>query len=325
MNGGSAWRSQSQMTFDRLGPSQYEPPARGRGSEGDINNDYTAQELWLASQGTNLGGVGSLGLGFPETPFSSGGRGRDTASRGLETPGGPYSSARRQAGAYDTDNGGPGSVSAPLSPHRLYAQLEMGKGPAKVPTGWPTYDPRQNVSGAPMPVGGGAGSASGYRSVSRTTGGLHAPTGPGGSSSISPRANANGSSSTKPLDPPSPLPSFQPFSPPLPNSTLRHINGEPGATTFISPSTLLSPPQDLATLPPLASVDNLANTFGRLGVQPPGEGAENDAKDHGLSNRKPSGGAGVSASGTRDGGRKVSSTSRGGLGSAQLSPRQKPQ
>jgi terminal uridylyltransferase len=258
---GSAWRSQSQMPFDRVGPSQFDAPIRGRGS--DSGADISAQELWLASQGSNLGGVGSLGLGFPETPYSAGGRGRDTASRGLETPGGPYRSSggggggRRAPSAYDADNGGSGSVSAPLSPHRLYAQLEMGKGPAGTPSGWPSFDPRQLPSGAPMPVGGGTGAAPGYRSVSRS----------------------NVAATTKTAEPSVQLPSFQPFSPPLLNSTLRHIHGEPSATAFISPSTLLSPPSQAAGLPPAGGMDRLARAFDQLGVEGPGFGAENDGKE----------------------------------------------
>jgi hypothetical protein len=72
--------------------------------------------------------------------------------------------------------------------------------------------------------------------------------------------------------------SFQPFSPAIPSgnpSKLRHMNAEANSTTsFISPSTLLSPQPASATLP--NQVDNLASDFGKMGVAPPGRGIEND-------------------------------------------------
>jgi terminal uridylyltransferase len=70
-------------------------------------------------------------------------------------------------------------------------------------------------------------------------------------------------------DPPSPLPPFAPFSPPTVPSILRPLNGEPAS--YISPSTLLSP----ASQPQmLGGVDGLAASFGKMGVSPPGQGAE---------------------------------------------------
>lgn len=271
--GGAAWRSLSQVPFDRLAPPNYESGRRGRQSEGSTmdSQDLSAQEMWLASQGSNLGNVGSLGLGFPEAFDMQGGRGRDTSARGLETPGGPYRSSRRSVSNYDHDNPGSGSISAPLSPHRLYAQLEMGKGPA---AGWPAYDPRQHVSpgvplqtGGPSTYGNRSGSNSGAQKSSARSGMLPSPSSNGGTS--------------KGLDQPSPLPSFQPFSPPMPHSKLRQLNGEATATSFISPSTLLSPPQGQASLPG-PSVDSLASDFGRMGVAPPGAGVENDQKSKGT-------------------------------------------
>lgn len=262
----AAWRSQSQVPFDRLAPPQYETGGRrGRQSEGSVadQQDLSAQELWLASQGSNLGNVGSLGLGFPDSLDAQGGRGRDTSARGLEAPSGPFLT-RRSASNYDHENPGSGSISAPLSPHRLYAQLEMGKGPS---AGWPAYDPRQHASpGVPMASGGPSsyanrpGSASGQKR-----------------SGMPPTSSSNGAAKGT-MDGKTPL-AFQPFSPPMPHSKLRQLNGEATASSFISPSTLLSPPQGPASLP--QGVDSLINDFGRMGVAPPGAGAENDQKEKG--------------------------------------------
>lgn len=246
------------------------------------SQDLTAQDLWLASQGNNLGNIGSLGLGFPESFDAPGGRGRDTSARGLETPGGPFRSSRRSTNNYDHENPGSGSISAPLSPHRLYAQLEMGKGPA---AGWPAYDPRQQVSaGVPLLPAGGP-STYGSRSGSSSGTGVGAgaagqkPAIRGGSTLPPPpsASNGGGSSTTSGSEKHSLFPSFQPFSPPMPHSKLRHLNGEATASSFISPSTLLSPPQAAATLPP-QGVDSLIGDFGRMGVAPPGAGAENDQR-----------------------------------------------
>jgi terminal uridylyltransferase len=226
----SPWRSHSQAPFDRLGATPHidSPTRRGRTSEGNIESpsEYTAQDLWLSSQGSNLGGFGSGSYGF-ETPGS---RGRDTSSRGLETPGGlPRAGgsglgsvggvpSRRSASAFE--NGGSGSISAPLSPHRLYAQLEMGKGPTPSQPNWPTYDPRMHATPG-LAVGAS-------HRVSKTD-----------------------------------LPVFAPFSPPNQRSTLKPLNGE---MTFISPSTLLSPDQEDVGLP-AGGVEGLAESFGKMGVE----------------------------------------------------------
>ncbi len=229
---------------------------RGRQSEGDVP-DYSAQELWLASQGANLGGVGGLGLGFTEYGFDpNGARGRDTATRGLEIPG-SYRESRRSASVYE---GGSGSISAPLSPHRLYAQLELGKGPQN----WPAYDPRLHASPG-MPVDRVSG-PSNYR-----TGTNNALRGASRSGSLIP---TNGSHLAD-IEPPSPLPAFAPFSPPNPiPSTLQPLNVE--SANYISPSTLLSPAPEPQSLPKSA-VNSLAQSFDRMGVSPPGKGAENPA------------------------------------------------
>lgn len=282
--GGAAWRSHSQVPFDRLAPPSFEGGRRGRQSEGSVmdSQDLSAQEMWLASQGSNLGNLGSLGLGFPESLDMQGGRGRDTSARGLETPGGPYRSSGRSVSNYDHDNPGSGSISAPLSPHRLYAQLEMGKGPAAA---WPAYDPRQHVSaGIPLPAGGP--STYGNRSGS-TSAAVPKPNARSGMLP-SPSLSSNGTASAKGMDQPTALPAFQPFSPPMPHSKLRQLNGEATATSFISPSTLLSPPQAQASLPGL-NVESLASDFGRMGVAPPGAGVENDQKVKGNEGVKASG------------------------------------
>jgi len=264
----AAWRSHSQAApFDRLGPpGPLEGGSRGRQSEGDVS-EYSAQDLWLSSQGSNLGGVGSLGLqGFEPVASGSGSasgatnsnRGRDTQARGLETPGAGYRGARRAVSAYD-DGAGSGSISAPLSPHRLYAQLEMGKGPQIPQSNWPSsmmnYDPRQH-STAGMPV-----SSASQRGQPR-------------SASLVPGGRSIGEE----RDIPSSLPTFAPFSPAAPTSSLKPLNGEPAA--YISPSTLLSPPSQIAALPPAnaeSAIDSLATNFNQLGVSPPGVGAENPA------------------------------------------------
>lgn len=150
-------------------------------------------------------------------------------------------------------------MSAPLSPLRLYAQLEMGKGPQAGQPNWPTYDPRLHVSPG-MPVDRMTGPSS-YR--------------------VSNASNASRSNGVRPgggpvseHEPPSPLPVFAPFSPPAVPSLLRPSNGE--ARSYISPSTLLSPEGRQTDLPvAAAAVDDLADNFGSLGVQPPGRGAEN--------------------------------------------------
>ncbi|WWD00319.1 hypothetical protein V866_007230 [Kwoniella sp. B9012] len=169
----NGYRSHSQVPFDRFGggPMLDAPNAR-RGQQNDDDfPEYSAQDLWLQSQGSNLGGVGGLGLGFDDLGLSErGGRGRDKGTRGLETPGGAYRGAptsRRSASAYEGGNGPTsGTISAPLSPHRLYAQLELGKGlqphsssasasgnnpSSSSSSAWPGYDPRLHASpGMPM-------------------------------------------------------------------------------------------------------------------------------------------------------------------------------
>ncbi len=253
-----AFRSHSQAPFDRLAPAPHieTPHARkGRQSEGDMP-DYSAQELWLASQGTNLGGVGGLGLGFTEHGFDvHNARGRDPGTRGLETPD-SYREQRRSTSTYE---GGSGSISAPLSPHRLYAQLDLSRGPQN----WPAYDPRLHASPG-MPVDRVSGPSS-YRN----------------STSASQRTSRSGSliptngGHLGEVDPSPPLPAFAPFLPNHIASNLRPLNGEPAS--YISPSTLLSPAQDPPSLP-ATSVNSLAQGFGRMGVSPPGKGTENPAE-----------------------------------------------
>lgn len=271
------WRSQSQApAFDRAphsAASGYETPneqAR-RGAPSDTvahNTDFTAQELWLASQGPNLGNVasgsGSLGLAFEGyNPDSSTSRGRDTSTRGLETPGGfgHHRHNRKSPSGYD-NNGGSGSISAPLSPHRLYAQLEMGTTQANPVwgSGFNTaYDSRHHL-GVPNNTNANAGASTSTAS--------HRIPSTARSSSLLP---------TQPIsvsgyeEPPSPLPAFAPFSPPSIPSSLKPLNGEPAS--YISPSTLLSPANHSAMLES-SGVEALSNTFEQLGVNPPGQGKE---------------------------------------------------
>ena len=260
----------------------YDNGRRGRQSEGSVpeHDDISAQEQWLASQGPNLGNIGSLGLGFPEgfdgQGQSQGGRGRDTSARGLETPVGPYGHGRRSTSKFNHDDPGTGSISAPLSPHRLYAQLEMGKGPA---AGWPVYDPRQANLGAPIPSGGPSSYPNPNPNAGRSTSSSHVAPGSGAPpsrSASSSNSNSNGSGNMNKAEPIA-HPPFQPFSPPIPASKLRHMNaGESSMTSFISPSTLLSPPQAAASLPTQSGVDTLTSDFGKMGVAPPGQ--ENEQK-----------------------------------------------
>ena len=97
-----------------------------------------------------MGGVSGGTLGFTEHGFdTSNARGRNTAARGLDTPD-SYREARRSA-----PEGGSGSISAPLSPHKPYAQLDFGRGSQN----WPgTYDPRLHASPG-MPVERSSGPA----------------------------------------------------------------------------------------------------------------------------------------------------------------------
>lgn len=300
------WRSHSQVPFDRLGSSQFDTPRSARHSE-DVSAEISAQELWLSSQGPSLGGLGgNTGGTFSPDPSSmfDTSRGRDATSRGLQTPDAPYRNTRRPN--FDYENGGSGSVSAPLSPHRLYAQLEMGKGISNVPQGWGGYDPRQHVPGLPMPVG-----SSSFRSPSTSTPGRsgsllpnpHSATGSPRHPHPSSHPQAHSTSLTaSPLHLPhhphsvgqpgpingkqaeSSLPAFQPFSPPAANATLKQMNGEAGPMSFISPSTLLSPPTGKTALPPLGVVDALAEDMGKMGVKSKDKEQEHG---HGGADREP--------------------------------------
>ncbi|WVQ97825.1 hypothetical protein IAU59_004940 [Kwoniella sp. CBS 9459] len=294
----NGWRSHSQVPFDRMGaggPILESPQTgrRGRQGEDDIP-EYSAQDLWLQSQGANLGGVGSLDLGFEDISVGErSSRGRDTMSRGLETPGGAYRGAptsRRSASAYEGGSApASGTISAPLSPHRLYAQLELGKGlqpPSQI--AWPGYDPRLHASpGMPMDRISGPSSARSHT----TSGAPRSVSGPGsGLSPVSAPANTRSHGlqlgvGGHDLEPPSPLPAFAPFDaapvPPPPGSaktatapppSVRNAASASSAArkadtlaNFISPSTLLSPPHESTALPG-GGVDNLTNSFGSLGV-----------------------------------------------------------
>lgn len=227
---------------------------RGRGSESDAVGDFATPDVWTQNHLPTPGGASSIGLGLNDHGLDvSGVRGRDTVSRGLETPG--YRNSKRVTSSYE---GGSGTVSAPLSPHRLYAQLELGKGPQPSQPNWSAYDPRQYASPG-MPVDRVAGPSS-YRNVS-------GPTTASRSGSMAPVNGQHLDTET-----PSSLPSFAPFSPDTRTSTLQPLKGEPA--DYISPSTLLSPEQIKATLPK-NSVEGLAASFDKLGVKPPGAGAEN--------------------------------------------------
>ncbi|RXK37596.1 hypothetical protein M231_05138 [Tremella mesenterica] len=256
----NGYRSQSQTPFERLGPvNMYETPVRrGRQSESDSYDvPHSAQDLWLRSQGPNLGGMGSLGL---SDTFE---RGREMF-KGLETPGMTYRQSTRlstfdnvipssNSGSGQGQGQGSGSMSAPMSPHRLYAQLEMGKG--LLPNvHWPNYD---NTSGTitstssipSLPTISPHGSnPTRSESLNRS----RPLTSSSNLSNLSNFSNSGiqGMNSNIPnvlnytpgniQEPMSPLPPFMPFSPPMPQTTLRPLNGEPA--NYISPSTLLSPP-----------------------------------------------------------------------------------
>lgn len=132
------WRAQSQPAYERYpvptpppNGLHSEPARRGRTSDiaaPDLQAQQApaAQDLWLASQGTNLGNPSSLGLGgLGEAAFA------DYNTRGRVAD--PHVRARPN---YDNPNSG-GTVSAPLSPSRLYAQLEIGRGPSAP---WPAFE-----------------------------------------------------------------------------------------------------------------------------------------------------------------------------------------
>ncbi|WWD22056.1 hypothetical protein CI109_106544 [Kwoniella shandongensis] len=284
----NGWRGHSQAPFDRLAPgSMHDAPhgRRGRQSEDDVP-EYSAQDLWLQSQGANLGGVGSLGLGFDDFGLNDrGSRGRDTNTRGLDAPGGAYRGAptsRRSASAYEGGAGpGSGTVSAPLSPHRLYAQLEIGKGLQGQQQAWSGYDPRLHSS-AGMPMDRVSGP-----STLRSQSSAGVPGGRSASNALSSNGVGGGRGTRRDLDHESlsPLPAFAPFdAAPIPApapSTASTTTAKPapravtnvGASAardspanFISPSTLLSPQHEHTALPGGGPVDNLASSFGQLGM-----------------------------------------------------------
>ncbi|KAL7424383.1 hypothetical protein Q5752_000065 [Cryptotrichosporon argae] len=304
--GGSGWRSHSQTPFDRLAPSsdmRHVDPASGapmpvvgrRGRMSDIGGsghqrELSAQEMWLAAQGPNLGNVNLLGAssaaGHVENPFDYGVRGRDTMARnhddfasansGRGTPGGGRGTpSRRSTSAYE---GGPGTVSAPLSPSRLYAQFEIGRG-AGAPTtpnaggaagvsagpAWPTFDPRYGYA------------QQGSRASARSElGHPRAPVPSGAQAAPVPVPVPARSAGAAAHDGSPALPAFAPFSPPALASSL-HPPAQAQAS-YISPSTLLSPgPAASRPLPPVEAVpapdaaqtmgvDALAQTFDGLGV-----------------------------------------------------------
>ncbi|CAD6585977.1 MAG: hypothetical protein TREMPRED_004293 [Tremellales sp. Tagirdzhanova-0007] len=256
-NGG--WRSHSQAPAERLAPAPHiETPSarRGRQSEGSAG-DYSAQDLWLASQGANLGDVSGGTLGVMEHGFdANNARGRDTAARGLETPD-SYRGAR-----ISTHEGGSGSISAPLSPHKPYAQLDFGRGSEN----WPgTYDPRLHASPG-MPVDRVSG-PSNYRTTSNAAS--------YGSSRSGPLVPTNGEHVGGDIEPYMSLPAFVPFQPKHTTSSNRGSINSPAAN-YISPSTLLSPTQEPPSLP-TPTVDTLNRDFSKMGVSPPGRGVENPA------------------------------------------------
>ena len=322
IQGNPGWRSQSQVPFDRMnGPPHLEAPSssrRGRRSEAeseppsaDYNHANSAQEMWLASQGNNLGNLGNLNLGlsFGESPYTDPSRGRDTASRGLETPGG-YNRTPRRGNNYDHHAAGSGSISAPLSPHTMYAKLELGKPHAHIQpnppnpagagasaSGWPTGNFVPPNSSIPAPTGGSnyrtpAASQAPSRTGSIVPGSAHAAALEAYAAQLG--AAAQGSSQRgrddgqglglggigQEVAAAGTMSSFQPFSPAnMPSSLLREIEGD-GQAQYISPSTLLSPappaPQQLKG--ENTHVDGLVSGFEKMGVNPPGQGKEAEKK-----------------------------------------------
>lgn len=239
-----------------------EPTAhRGRGRPNDNGpvaaaapEVPSAQDMWLASQGSNLGnanaapsGSGGLGLGG-DPAFDYNRRGRTVEQQFPPTGRG---SLRRAPQAYDNPNAA-GTVSAPLSPSRLYAQLEIGRGPsAPAPAPWPAAFDQRGGYGAPgMPVHPPERSS---RNVSATTRDLSMP-----SSHLHQSHTA---------EPASPLSTFAPFSPPTLSSSLHPSAADKGNKSYISPSALLSPAAQGAKLPKEGGgLDSLASSFGKLGV-----------------------------------------------------------
>ncbi|KLT41907.1 hypothetical protein CC85DRAFT_101955 [Cutaneotrichosporon oleaginosum] len=235
-------RSQSQQPYERAfsgnGP---EAPRRGRAVDNGpaaAPEAPSAQDMWLAAQGANLGSPAPSGLGLGGDPAFEYRRGREAASPSFPAP------VRRRAPAYDNPNAA-GTVSAPLSPSRLYAQLEIGRGPsAPAPAPWPpAFEGQRGGFGAPgmPPVGPVVRPAA--RDLSIPPSGLHQSHTP---------------------DPGSPLSTFAPFSPPVIASTLHPSSAEgKNNGSYISPSALLSPAPASGPLP---KDGDLVQGFSKLGV-----------------------------------------------------------
>ncbi|TYJ54442.1 hypothetical protein B9479_004858 [Cryptococcus floricola] len=289
------WRSHSQAPYERI-PSSGAHETRGRRLESDVP-EYSAQELWLQSQGPNLGGIqnGTPNLGFEELG-QQGSRGRDTAARGLDDLGGTstHIGLARRSTSLCSDNIVPssGTVSAPMSPHRLYAQLELGKDLGSVvPPMWAGYDPKLHAS-AGMPLG--VSSRSGLRSQSQRAGSRSGSM-PGSTADLpSSSGTVNRAQFTTIIghNPPSPIPPFAPFNEPPIMPPAAHVNvlrdmpasssmatgslsanlggGIENPASFISPSTLLSPPMGSATLSDLnlesSSTERLAHSLSNMSV-----------------------------------------------------------
>ncbi|TXT11155.1 hypothetical protein VHUM_01906 [Vanrija humicola] len=256
---GPGWRSQSQQPHDRYhssgsagGGDRY-GPTNGPGPTG-VSERNVAQDMWLAAQGPNLGNPSGLGLG---------GRGREPVTRAMDPsqyPARPRD--RRQASNYDNPNAA-GTVSAPLSPSRLYAQLEIGRGTR--PAGGSSATPAgPSTFGAP---GSSNEARGGRRNVSNSRDLSHPP-------------SQLAQSHTLADDPTSPLPTFAPFSPPVLPSSLHPSMAETGtgSAPYISPSALLSPSPQVPGLPGELDkgVESLTHGFGALGVDPAGGDAKRD-------------------------------------------------
>ncbi|BEJ14614.1 hypothetical protein CspHIS471_0403810 [Cutaneotrichosporon sp. HIS471] len=240
-SGREGWqRSQSQQPYDRFsGNPPAEAPRRGRAADNGpaAPEAPSAQDMWLASQGSNLGNAApSSGLGLGGDPALEYRRGR------AETPSpfpAPVRSSRRTP-AYDNPNSA-GTVSAPLSPSRLYAQLEIGRGPsAPAPAPWQSsFEGQRGGFGAPgMPPVGRTPARD--LSVPSTLHQSHTP------------------------EPGSPLTTFAPFSPPMLSGSLHPSSaGDKNNGSYISPSALLSPAPAAGSLP---RASDLAQSFSKLGV-----------------------------------------------------------
>ncbi|KAL1409910.1 hypothetical protein Q8F55_003909 [Vanrija albida] len=308
---GPGWRSQSQQPHDRYhaggagaggdrygptngpGPSPMAPEAnqrRGRTNEvsagaaasaaaaSGVSERNVAQDMWLAAQGPNLGNPSGLGLGgVADSPFAEyGGRGREPVTRAMDPSQYPARARdRRQASNYDNPNAA-GTVSAPLSPSRLYAQLEIGRGwaydspggfgaPGTRPSGGNTPSAGPSTFGAP---GSSNEARPGRRNVSNTRDLSHPP-------SQLAQSHTLGDD-----DPTSPLPTFAPFSPPVLPSSLHPSMAESGSGSapYISPSALLSPSPQVPGLPGEVDkgVESLTHGFGALGVDPAGGDAKRE-------------------------------------------------